>query len=106
MASSSSKSWVLAADRPTASGIPRRSTSRWYLAPGLPRSTGLGPVSAPTLGAHAHAVQARPRPVELAFAAELVEQQVVELLPHAGALPVVQASPAGDRAAAAKLPDG
>jgi hypothetical protein len=45
--SSSVESWVLAADRPTASGMPRRSTSRWYLEPGLPRSVGFGPVSSP-----------------------------------------------------------
>jgi hypothetical protein len=31
----------------TASGIPFRSTTRWYLLPRFPRSTGLGPVSAP-----------------------------------------------------------
>jgi hypothetical protein len=97
---------VLAADRPTASGIPRRSVSRWYLDPGLPRSVGFGPVSSPPLGAHAHAVQAGPRPVEPAVAAELVEQQVVQPLPHPGALPVPQPPPTGDRAAAAKLPGG
>jgi hypothetical protein len=75
------------------------------LLPGLPRSTGLGPVSAPALGAHTQAVQARPGPVELALAAEPVEQRVVELLPDAGALPVPQPPPAGDWAAAAKLTD-
>jgi hypothetical protein len=105
-ASSSIESWVLAADRPTARGMPRRSTSRWYLLPGLPRSVGLGPVSSPPLGAHAHAVQAGPRPVKLALPAELVEQQVVELLPDTGALPVTQAPPAGDRAATAELAGG
>jgi uncharacterized protein (TIGR03083 family) len=47
MASSSTESWVLAADSPTAKGMPRRSTSRWYLDPGLPRSVGFGPVSSP-----------------------------------------------------------
>jgi hypothetical protein len=59
-ASSSIESWVLAADRPTARGLPRRSTSPWYLLPGLPRSVGLGPVSSPPLGAHAHVTQAPP----------------------------------------------
>jgi hypothetical protein len=83
------------ASRPTARGMPRRSVSRWYLDPGLPRSTGLGPVRAPVLGAHAQRVQARPRPVELAGAAELVQRQVVKLLPHASALPVAQPPPAG-----------
>src|SRR5512138_2497260 len=40
-------SWVLAADIPTASGRPVWSDSTWILEPGLPRSTGLGPVSPP-----------------------------------------------------------
>ena len=97
---------MLAADSPTASGMPHRSVSRWYLDPGLPRSTGLGPVRAPALRAHAQRVEARPRPVELAGAAELVQHQVVELLPHAGALPVTQPPPAGDGAAAAELAGG
>jgi len=44
---SSSESWVLAADSSTVSGMPRRSTSRWYLDPDLPRSVGFGPVSSP-----------------------------------------------------------
>ncbi len=38
---------VLAADRPTANGIPVASISRWYLEPALPRSTGLAPVNSP-----------------------------------------------------------
>src|SRR4029453_13467171 len=46
-ASSSIGAWVLAADSPTAKGMPRRSTSRWYLDPGLPRSVGFGPVRQP-----------------------------------------------------------
>jgi hypothetical protein len=45
--SSSIESWVLAADRPTARGMPRRSVSRWYLDPDLPRSVGFGPMSSP-----------------------------------------------------------
>jgi hypothetical protein len=48
--SSSIESWVSAADSPTASGVAPRSTSRWYLEPGLPRSVGLGPVIAPPVG--------------------------------------------------------
>jgi hypothetical protein len=46
-ASSSIESWVLAAESATARGMPLRSTSRWYLVPGLPRSVGFGPVSSP-----------------------------------------------------------
>jgi hypothetical protein len=41
---------MLAADSPTASGIPPASTSRWYLEPGLPRSTGFAPVNSPDAG--------------------------------------------------------
>src|SRR5215213_78526 len=40
-------SWALAAERRRASGTPFRSTTTWYLEPGLPRSTGLGPVCSP-----------------------------------------------------------
>jgi hypothetical protein len=49
MASTNGRSWVpswaLAAERRTAKGMPFRSTTRWYLEPGLPRSTGFGPVA-------------------------------------------------------------
>jgi hypothetical protein len=80
--SSSMESWVLAADSPTASGMSPRSTSRWYLEPGLPRSIGFGMVSSPPpFGAHAERVQAGSGPVELAVAAELIEQQVVQTPP-------------------------
>src|SRR3712207_448323 len=40
-------SWVLAAEVATASGRPAASVSTCSLAPGLPRSTGFGPVSGP-----------------------------------------------------------
>src|SRR3954452_6397180 len=40
-------SWVLAAETATASGSPFRSVSTCSLEPGLPRSTGFGPVSEP-----------------------------------------------------------
>jgi hypothetical protein len=39
--------WRLAADSPTANGMPHRSTSKWYLDPGVPRSVGFGPVRQP-----------------------------------------------------------
>src|SRR4029453_17018410 len=68
--------------------------------------SGSGRLARPPLGAHADRVEAGAGPVELALAAELVEQLVVGLLPHPGALPVVQPPPAGDRAAAAQLADG
>jgi hypothetical protein len=75
----------VAADSHTAKGMPPRSTSRWYLLPGLPRSVGFGPVSQPPLGAHADRVEAGAGPVESAVVAQLVQEQVVELLPDAGA---------------------
>jgi hypothetical protein len=86
--SNSWESWVLAADSPTANGIPVASTSRWYLEPGLPRSTGLAPVSSPTPGPHADAVDRGPEPVDLAVAGQPVRQPMVQLLPDAGGLPV------------------
>ena len=55
---SSTESWMLAAGQAGASGMPRRSTTKWYLEPGLPRSVGFGPVSVPPLGAPR---SARPR---------------------------------------------
>jgi len=51
MASTSGSSWVaswaLAAESRTASGMPLRSTTKWYFEPGLPRSVGFGPVASP-----------------------------------------------------------
>ena len=51
MASTSGSSCVascaLAPESRTAKGMPRRSTTRWYFDPGLPRSTGLRPVCWP-----------------------------------------------------------
>jgi hypothetical protein len=41
------ESWVLAAESRMARGMPLRSTTRWYLEPALPRSTGFGPVASP-----------------------------------------------------------
>lgn len=40
-------SWVLAAEKPTRRGSPAASDRTCILEPGLPRSTGLGPVSSP-----------------------------------------------------------
>jgi len=40
-------SWTLAAETPTASGTPCASDNTCSLLPGLPRSTGFGPVSDP-----------------------------------------------------------
>ncbi len=40
-------SLTLAADTTTCSGSPCRSLTAWILEPGLPRSTGLGPIRSP-----------------------------------------------------------
>jgi hypothetical protein len=40
-------SWALAAESREAKGLPLRSITRWSLEPGLPRSTGFGPVCSP-----------------------------------------------------------
>jgi hypothetical protein len=102
--SSSWESWVLAADTPTANGIPAASITRWYLEPGLPRSTGFAPTSSPTPRPHADRVDRRPGPVDLAVVAQPVQQPVVQLLPHPVLLPVAQSPPAGHAAATAQLP--
>jgi hypothetical protein len=76
------------------------------LASGLAAVCRVRAVRQPPFGAHADRVEAGAGPVELALAAELVQQLLVELLPHAGVLPVAQPPPAGDRAAAAELAGG
>jgi hypothetical protein len=102
-AASSRGCWRPTALRPAGCRAGRPAGGTWSRAGrGL---SGSGRSGSPPFGAHAQAVQAGPQPVELALAAELVQQHVVELLPHAGALPVAQPPPAGDRAAAAELVD-
>ncbi len=96
-------SWALAAERRIASGIPLRSTTTWYLVPGLPRSVGLGPVCSPPFGAHADAIEARSAPVDGRLVAEPVQQRLVQLLPDPSLLPVAQPSPAGGAAAATQF---
>jgi hypothetical protein len=94
-------------------GVRRRQTDRQWHSTAVDQQVVPGPGPGPVcrvragqlapLGTHAHAVQAGPRPVELAIAAELVQQHLMPLLPHPGALPVPQPPPAGDRAATAEL---
>jgi hypothetical protein len=106
MASTSGSSWVaswaLAAESRTASGMPLRSTTKWYFEPGLPRSVGFGPVASPPFW-RGKAVHARPRPVEGRLVAQPVQQLRVQLLPDAGLLPIPQPPPAGNAAAIAKF---
>jgi hypothetical protein len=51
IASTNGSSWVescaLAVESRTASGMPFRSTTTWYLVPAFPRSVGFGPVCSP-----------------------------------------------------------
>src|SRR5215211_3628894 len=68
--------------------------------------SGSGRLARPPFGAHADRVQAGPGPVGLAPPAELVQELMVEALPHAGALPVAQPPPASDRATTTQLPGG
>src|SRR5215203_7502030 len=103
MASSSRESWVLAADNPTARGMPVASITRWYLEPALPRSTGFAPVSSPTPGPHAHAVNRCPGPVDLAVVAQPVQQPMMQGFPHASVLPVAQPPPTAHAASTAQL---
>ena len=84
--------------------MPRPSISRWYLEPALPRSTGFAPVSSPHAWPHAHAVDRRPGPVDLAVVTQPGQQPMVQLLPDPGGLPGPQPPPAGDPAAAAQRP--
>ena len=58
------------------------------------------------LGTNAQVVQAGTRPVQLALAAEFVQQQVMGLLADTGTLSVTQAPPAGDRVGPAELAGG
>ena len=88
---------------PTVSGLPRPQTIRWCLEPLRERSTGLGPVLAPPKRPHVRAVDRRSRPVDPLRLVELREQQLVQLLPDAGLLPLAQPAPAGHPRAAAHL---
>ena len=96
-------SWALAAERWMASGIPFRSTSRWYLDPGSPRSTGFGPVCSPPFGPDTQGIEARPAPVDGGVISQPIEQPLVQPLPDPGCLPIPQPSPASGPTAAAQF---
>jgi hypothetical protein len=64
---------VFAAETATEIGRPPRSDSAWIFEPGLPRSTGLGPVREPPFRAHAGTVHDRMAPVDQTLAAEFVQ---------------------------------
>ena len=87
----------MAAVIPQASGVPPRSLMRWILAPGLPRSTGPGPVSSPLFGAYRERVHHRPIPSQTAGGVRSVEHRTVQHGPqsHLGPLgePAVRGGP-------------
>lgn len=59
------RAWLscrFAAGTPIASGSPARSVTTWIFEPGLPRSTGFGPVRSPLFRPDRGGVQDRPRP--------------------------------------------
>ena len=100
------ESWTLAPVSQTASGMPWRSTTRWRFEPDLPRSVGFGPTSwsgPPPFGRDAGAVQAGTRPVDLVNFTELVQEEAMQAMPHASLLPLTEAAPTGDSAAAAQF---
>jgi hypothetical protein len=97
------ESWALAAESRTAKGMPWRSTTRWYLEPGLPRSVGFGPVCSPPFGSDAQGVEAGSGPVDGRVVSEPVEEPLVQSLPDASVLPVTQTSPADGPAVTAEL---
>src|SRR5215217_2816292 len=82
--------------------MPLRSTTRWYLDPGLPRSVGLRPACSPPFGPHAQAVRAGAAPVDGGVVAQPVQQRLVQPFPDARYLPVTQPPPTGGGTSAAR----
>src|SRR5215218_7372280 len=97
------ESWTLAAEWITESGTPPRSTTTWRFEPDLPLSVGFAPVFWPPGGGNARRVQGCPLPVDLVGLAEVVEHRLVEALPHARFVPLLEAPPAGHARAASHL---
>ena len=102
--SSCAASCTLAAERRTASGIPLRSTTRWYLESELPRSVGFGPVWCPPFGPDTEPIQARSAPVDGGLIPHPVQPRRVPSCPDSSVLPIPQPSPARGPAAAAQRP--
>jgi hypothetical protein len=97
-------SWRLALARGDAERGPRASVSTCRFVPGLPRSVGFGPVSAPPpFCRDAGAVERGPAPVDLARALQLFWQCPVQRRPNPGRVPAAQAAPAGHAGATARL---
>jgi hypothetical protein len=84
---------MLVAVTAAVNGSPPPSQARCSLDPGLPRSTGFAPTWSPALGAHAHGVHARPRPVHPATLAQPIKDPEMELIEHPGGGLLGQATP-------------
>ncbi len=93
----------LAGPTSTSDGVPRASTIRWRLTPGLPRSVGLGPVPRLPSGGDGRAVERRPAPVDLPRSLHSFQQHPVQCRLHPGLVPVAQPPPAAHGRAASHL---
>ena len=87
-------SLTLAAVVMTRSGVPRPSQIKWCLLPAFRRSTGDGPVAAPS-SSRVRESRPRARPVEFACRVQFGEHDAVQLLDDSGLRPAAQASPTG-----------
>jgi hypothetical protein len=107
MSSSTASSMVaplaLAALRTRDNGSPPASPATCSLEPALPRSVGLAPVSPPFDRPQAEGIHADPLQVEPAGLTQLVQQQRLDLVEHAGTGPLVEPPPAGGGRAATQL---
>ena len=88
---------------PAPTGTTRCSSSRWYLVPSLPRSTGLRPVSSPPFRPRRHRIDDGPGPVQQPLLAEGVEHLLMQPVPNPSLLPNAEPPPAGHRGSAAQL---
>ena len=96
-------SWRLPPVRVKASGIPPWSTMRWCLDPGVHGQPGSGPSWRPPFRLYVTGVDDGARPLELTGGTQSLEQQAVQLHPHPGTLPLIQAPLAGDARAEPEL---
>src|SRR3712207_4771722 len=97
------ESWTLAAEWVTERGMPSRSTTMWRFEPDLPLSVGFLPVFWPPGGGYARRVQRRPLPVDLVSLAQPIQQDSMQLFPHACLVPFLETTPAGHARAASHL---
>ena len=101
--SKTTESWRLAPVRRLASGMPARSTTRWRFVPGFRDPSDSDPRHRPPFGRDARTVQGGAAPIDAVGFPQAIEQRQMQPVPDAGRLPVPQAAPAGDAAAATHL---